>query len=81
MKGSNDEGKNLNGFWLYILSVHVYLAFTFYIFNRKILIITFFLRNISFFQKKETHELSKAKHLRFKVYNFQFVKLNIHVKK
>ena len=52
----------------FLSSVHVYLVLIFDIFNIKILLIIFFLG--LFFYIKKTHELLKAEHLRFKVYNF-----------
>ena len=46
--------------------IYIYLVLTFDVFNTKNLIIYFF--RIIFFLRK-THELLKAKHLRFKVFN------------
>ena len=64
-----------------LIGIHVYLVLTFDRFQYKFfyyfLFFLFFLKK----KKKKTRELLKAKHLRFKVYNFQFAKLNIHAKR
>ena len=61
--------------------MYIWLLHFIFLIEKFLLLLFFSKEYLFFFQKKKTHELSKAKHLRFKVYNFQFVKLNIHVKK
>ena len=68
---------HIDFFFFFLSSVYIYLVLTFDVFNIKILItfdvfntkilIIYFFRSIFL---RKIHELLKAKHLRFKVFNF-----------
>ena len=63
------------------LSVHVYLVLTFDVSNINFLLFPFLFLKKVFIFFKENMWTYEAKHLRFKLYNFYFTKLNIHAKR